>query len=285
MRSAILISFPSKCALTQGPESLLFFFSCRYKIYNKVWWTVQNRTFTSLAAPKIWRAMPQPSMQVAVDGSNQLIQGSAFDACSCSLFDIFIWGIVIVLNDISYLVPVQQVVHTPSLSYADFNTDTASLRVISNAQIGECSSAVAASDIDGISTLTILRLPRLVTLSITAAIAPYSFRQNQRVYGGRILNILRSCKTLVEVKVPLEFHSQNGSMLLALKALRDLSILELRLPTTFTPTQQDIDRLHSQLVRYLRGFHQIQVLTLPIHLSTPSSSKHSRPSRVWKFWR
>jgi len=190
---------------------------------------------------------------------------------------------VIVLNDISYLVPVQQVVHTPSLSYADFNTDTASLRVISNAQIGECSSAVAASDIDGISTLTILRLPRLVTLSITAAIAPYSFRQNQRVYGGRILNILRSCKTLVEVKVPLEFHSQNGSMLLALKALRDLSILELRLPTTFTPTQQDIDRLHSQLVRYLRGFHQIQVLTLPIHLSTPSSSKHSRPSRVWKF--
>jgi hypothetical protein len=160
---------------------------------------------------------------------------------------------------------VQQAVLNPSLSPVNINTDTFSL-IISNVRDGLCSSASAASDIDAISTLTILLLPRLAILALTPAIKPHSFRQNRHRYARRILTILRNCTDLVEVGLPLEFRGRNLAMILALKDLPDLSILMFRLPTTFMSTPRDIRRFQSLLAVHLRGFDQIEDIRLPIQL-------------------
>jgi len=57
--------------------------------------------------------------------------------------------------------------------------------------------------------------------------------------------------------------------LLYVKSVPHLSILEFGLPiTSFLPTEQGILRFQSVLAVHLRGFDQIQVITLPIQLVT-----------------
>lgn len=160
----------------------------------------------------------------------------------------------------------QQVVLNPSLAPVNINTDTFSSRVINNVQSGVYSLAIAASDINAISTLMILLLPRLVILTLTPAIEPHSFCQNRHRYARNILTILRNCTALVGVVLPLEFHGRNVRMIRALKALPDLSILKICLPTTFTSTPWDIRCFQSLLAVHLRGFNQIQDIRLPIQL-------------------
>jgi hypothetical protein len=122
---------------------------------------------------------------------------------------------VIVPRNIYYFawLALQQVVLNSSPSPVNINTDTFSSRVITNVQAGVSSFAIAACDIDAISTLMILLLPRLVILTIAPAIEQHSFRQNRHRYARRILTILRNCTALVGVVLPLEFRGRNLRMI------------------------------------------------------------------------
>ena len=143
------------------------------------------------------------------------------------------------------------------------NSYTASSRVFKNDEVGEYSSAIAASDVDAISTSKILLLPRLLKHTLIPPIEPRFFHQNQQLYENRALTVLRNCEDLLAVKLPLEFCDNNVLMVLALP---DLFTLEFRLPTSFTPTPQDIRRFQSLFAIHLHGFDQIEVIALPFQL-------------------
>lgn len=101
------------------------------------------------------------------------------------------------------------------------NTNTISSLIIRNAQVEVYSSAIATSDIDAISTSMILRLlfPQWVNLMLGCHWTTFLSLEPKTMQIDFSLFYLRIHNTVLEPKLPFEFHNSNVLMVLDFKAL------------------------------------------------------------------
>jgi len=95
---------------------------------------------------------------------------------------------------------------------------------------------------------------------------PRRFLPNADQYMTDIVVLLNSVNTLRHAVLPLDLSGRTTSVLVALRGHLQLSILDLRLPESYHPTPEDIDRFRLLLAVELFGFHQIQKLVIQTKL-------------------
>jgi len=113
---------------------------------------------------------------------------------------------------------------------------------------------------------TILSLSNFFMIVFNPPLNPRRFFPNADQYMTDIVLLLNSFNTLRHVVLPLDLSSRTTSILVTLRGHPNLSILDLRLPESYPPTSEDIDRFRLLLAVELFGFDQIQKLVIQTKL-------------------